>query len=124
MSPGPYTGRVDSGEAKVCVVGANKGEEISLRREVGEIKSNLTVLSAQMAAMMGELKRSRASGNRVPSLSPSPRRDDKQGCYHCGEMGHFKRECQKYLGSLKVEKRVSFQENKATLNYKGATHEA
>ena len=41
-----------------------------------------------------------------------------------GEMGHFKRECPKYLGSPKGEKRVSFQENKESLNYKGATRES
>jgi hypothetical protein len=39
-------------------------------------------------------------------------------------MGHFKRECPKYLGSPKGEKRVSFQENKESLNYKGATRES
>jgi len=41
-----------------------------------------------------------------------------------GEMGHFKRECPKYLGSPKREKQVSFQETKGALNYNGATHEA
>jgi len=106
-------------------VGANKGEEMSLRKEmgevlsaqrkemkerlsaqgkeVGEIKSNLAALSAQMAVMMEEVKKSCVSGYRAPSRSPSPRREDKQGCYHCGEMGHFKRECPKYLGSPKGE---------------------
>jgi len=134
VSPGAYRGRSDSGEARVCAVETNKGEEMSMRKEmreglsaqgkeVGEIKSNLATLSAQMAAMM-EFKRSRVSGYRAPSRSPSPRMDDKQGCYHCGEMGHFKRECPKLLGSPRGDKRVSFQESKGALNYKGATHEA
>ncbi len=59
-------GGTDSGEAKVCVVGANRGEESSLGREVREIKTNLAVLSAQMAGMMEELKRGRSSGYRTP----------------------------------------------------------
>jgi hypothetical protein len=53
---------------------------------MGEIKSNLAALSAQMAVMR-ELK--------------------KRG-----------------KGSPKGEKRVSFQENKEALNYKGATRKA
>jgi hypothetical protein len=63
-------------------------------------------------------------GYRAPSWSPSPRRRDKQECYHCGEMGHLKSECPQYLESPKGEKRVSFQENKEALNYKRATREA
>jgi hypothetical protein len=135
VSPGAYNCGLDCGETRVCVIGANRGEERSLKKEMGEvlsaqgkemeeIKSNLAALSAQMAVMMEEFKRSRVSGYRAPSRSPSPRREDKQGCHHCGEMGHFKRECPKYLGSPKGEKRVSFQETKGALSYKGATHEA
>ena len=94
VSPGSYNG----GEARVCVIGANTGEEMRLKKEMGEvllaqgkemreIKSNLAALSAQMAVMMEEVKK--------------------------GEKG-----------SPKGEKRVSFQENKEALNYKGATREA
>ena len=130
MSPGAHSGRLDGGEARACVVGANKEEEMSMKKEmgevllaqgkeIGEIKSNLAALSAQMAVMMEEVKKSRVSGYRAPS----PRREDKQGCYHCGEMVHFKRECPRYLGSPKVEKQVSFQETKGALSYNGATHE-
>jgi hypothetical protein len=53
VSPWAYNGRVDGGEARVCVIGANRGEEMSLKKEMGEvlltqgkqmgeIKSNLT----------------------------------------------------------------------------------
>ena len=63
MSPGAYRGRSDEGEARVCAVEANKGEEMSLKKEmreglssqgkeVGEIKSNLASLSTQMAILM------------------------------------------------------------------------
>ena len=45
ISPGSYNG----GEARVCVIGVNTGEEMSLKKEMGEIKSNLAALSAQMA---------------------------------------------------------------------------
>ena len=101
------------------------GEVLSAQgKDMGEIKSNRAALSAQMAVMMEGIKKNRVRGYRAPSWSPSPRRRDKQECYHCGEMGHFKRECPKYLGSPKGEKRVSFQENKEALNYKRATREA
>jgi hypothetical protein len=94
VSPGSYNG----GEARVCVIGANTGEEMSLKKEMGEvlssqgkemgeIKSNLTALSTQMSVMMEEAKK---RGN----------------------------------GSPKGETRVSFLENKEALNYKGATREA
>ena len=117
VSPGANNGMVDGGEARVCVIGVNRGEEMSLKKETGEvlsaqgkqtgeIKSNLATLSAQMAVMMEEVKKSRVSGYRAPSRSPSPRREVKPGCYHCGEMGHFKEECPNYLGSPKREKRV------------------
>jgi hypothetical protein len=69
------------------------------------------------------VKRNRIDRYRAQSRSPSPRKGDKQGCFHCGVMGHFKRECPK-LESPSGEKRVSFQENKEALNSKGATHEA
>jgi hypothetical protein len=94
VSPGSYNG----GEARVCGIGANTGEERSVKKEMGEmlsaqgkdmgeIKSNRAALSAQMAVMMEEV--------------------NKWG-----------------KGSPKGEKRVSFQENKEALNYKGATREA
>jgi hypothetical protein len=94
VSPGSY----NDGEARVCVIGATTGEEMSLKKEMGEvlsaqgkemgeIKCNLAALSAQMAVMMEEVKK---RGKRSP----------------------------------KWEKRVSVQDNKEALNYKGATHEA
>jgi hypothetical protein len=43
--------------------------------------------------MMEEVKKNRIDRYRAPSRSPFLRRGEKQGCYHCGAMGHFKREC-------------------------------
>jgi hypothetical protein len=130
VSPGPHYG----GEARVCVIGADRVAEKSLEKkmeevlsaqgkEMSEIKSNLATLSTQMAAMMEEVKKNRIDRYRAQSSSPSPRKGDKQGCYQCGVMVHFKRECPS-LGSPKVEKRVSFQDNKEALNSKGASREA
>jgi hypothetical protein len=118
VSPGPHYG----GKARVCVIGADRVAEKSLKKKMGEvlsaqrkemsvIKSNLAALSTQMAAMMEEVKKNHIDRYRAPSRSPSPRKEDKQGCYHCGVMGHFKRECPS-LGLPKGEKRVSFQDNK------------
>ena len=89
---------------------------------MSDIKSNLTTLSTQMAAMMEKVKTNRIDRYRAQSQSPSPRNRDKQGGYHCGVMEHFKRECPS-LGSPRGEKRVSFQDNKEALNSKGATRE-
>jgi hypothetical protein len=61
-------------EARICVIGANTGEEMSLKKEMGEvlsaqgkemgeIKSNLAALSAQMAVMMEQVKK-RGEGSR------------------------------------------------------------
>jgi hypothetical protein len=53
---------------------------------MGEIKSNLSALSAQMAVMMKEVKKNRVSGYRATLRSLFPQKGDKQGCYHCGEI--------------------------------------
>jgi hypothetical protein len=126
VSPGPHYG----GEARVCAIGTDRvlekrmGEVLSAQgKEMSEIKSNIAALSTQMAAIMEEVKRNRIDRYRAQLRSPSPRMGDKQGCFHCGAMGHFKRECPR-LGSPTEEKRVSFQENKEALNSKGATREA
>jgi hypothetical protein len=130
VSPGPHYG----GEARVCAIGTDRVTDKSLERKMGEvlsaqgkemseIKSNIVALSTQMAAIMEEVKKNRLDRYRAQSRSPSPRQGDKQGCFHCGAMGHFKRECPR-LGSPAGEKRVSFQENKEALNSKGVTREA
>ena len=63
------------------------GEVLSTQgKKMSEIKSNLTALSTQMAAMMDDVKINRIDRYRAPSRSPSPRRGDKQGCCHCGVM--------------------------------------
>jgi hypothetical protein len=56
---------------------------------MSEIKSNIAALSTQMAAIMEEVKRNRIDRYRAQSRSPSPRKGHKQGCFHCGAMGHF-----------------------------------
>ena len=130
VSPGPHYG----GEARVCAIGADRVAEKSLEKKMGEvlsaqgkemseIKSNIAALSTQMAAIMEEVKKNRIDRYRAQSRSPSPRKGDKQVCFHCGVMGRFKRQCPK-LGSPSEEKRVSFQENKEALYSKGATREA
>ena len=127
-------GLATGGEARVCAIGTDRvadkgverkmGEVLSAQgKEMSEIKSNIVALSTQMAAIMEEVKKNRLDRYRAQSRSPSPRQGDKQGCFHCGAMGHFKRECPR-LGSPAGEKRVSFQENKEALNSKGVTREA
>ena len=60
VSTGAYNVRLDGGETRVCIIGANRGEEMSLKKEmvevlsaqgkeVGKIKSSVAALSAQMA---------------------------------------------------------------------------
>jgi hypothetical protein len=98
VSPGPHYG----GEARVCAIGTDRVADKSLEKKMGEvlsaqekemseIKSNIAALSTQMAAMMEEVKRNRIDRYREQSRSPSPRKGDKQGCYHCGVMGDTSR---------------------------------
>ena len=62
VSPGSYSG----GEARVCVIGANTGEEMeevlsAQGKKMGEIRSNLAALSAQMVVMEEVKKRGKVS---------------------------------------------------------------
>jgi TRAP-type uncharacterized transport system substrate-binding protein len=57
LSPGPH----HEGEARVCVIGAEKGLEKKMGevlsaqgKEMSDIKANLAALSTQMAAMMDD----------------------------------------------------------------------
>jgi hypothetical protein len=69
-----------------------------LRTHTPDLHLHISALSTQMAAIMEEVKKNRIDRYRAQSRSPSPRKGDKQGCFHCGAMGHFKRECPR-LGS-------------------------
>ena len=40
VSPGAYNVRLDGGEASVCIIGANRGEEMSLKKEMGRCYRN------------------------------------------------------------------------------------
>ena len=51
---------------------------------MSDIKSNIAALSTQMAAIMEEVKKNRIDRYRAQSRSPSPRKGDKQACFHCG----------------------------------------
>ena len=94
VSPGPHYG----GEARICAIGADRVGEISLEKRMGE------VLSAQ-GKEMSEIK------SNLAALST--------------QMAAMMEEVKKRgKGSPKGEKRVSFQDNKEALNYKGATREA
>ena len=37
MPPRAYNGRIDGGEARVCVIGANRRGEMSRKKEMGEV---------------------------------------------------------------------------------------
>ena len=74
VSPGPHY----EGEARVCVIGADRVAEKSLEKKMGEvlsaqgkemseIKSNLAALSTQMAAMVEEVKKNRINRYRPQS---------------------------------------------------------
>ena len=63
MSPAAYNGRLNGEEARVCIIEPNRAEEMSLKKEMGEVLSsqgkemgeiNLTTLSTQMSVMMEE----------------------------------------------------------------------
>ena len=126
VSPGPHHG----GEARVCVIGADRVGEMSLEKKMGEvlsaqgkemseIKSNLAALSTQMAAIMEKVKQNHIEHHH----GVHPPEGGQTGMLPLWVMGHFKRECLS-LGSPKGKKRVSFQDNKEALNSKGATREA
>ena len=94
VSPGPHYG----GEAKVCAIGADRVADKSLEKKMGE------VMSAQ-GKEMSEIK------SNLAALST--------------QMAAMMEEVKKRgKGSPKGEKRVSFQETKGALSYKGETHEA
>jgi hypothetical protein len=58
VSPGPH----HEGEARVCVIGANRVGEMSLEKKMGQVLSaqgKKAALSTQMAAMVEEVKKNR-----------------------------------------------------------------
>ena len=130
VSPGPHYG----GEARVCVIGADRVAEKSLENKMGEvlsaqgkemseIKSNLAVLSTQKAAMMEEVKKNRIERYRAQSRSPSPQKGGQTGMLPLWGRGKLQERVPKFGITERGETSV-FSGQSGALNSKGATCEA
>jgi hypothetical protein len=71
VSPGSYNG----GEARVCVIGANTGEEMSLKKEMGEVLSSQGKEMGEILSMASSiyLGRYRMHSFQLPDLLPPGR---------------------------------------------------
>ncbi|CAC5419817.1 unnamed protein product [Mytilus coruscus] len=88
---------------QVCFTTKSEVTGPSIPSEVSELQTQFSILKGEVQGTLGNLlseiqRLTFAVRNNAHPASGSPfPRSPEGGCFHCGEVGHFKTECTKFL---------------------------